>query len=102
MDSRRRIILRADYSKFKIPLTKPSRGRKIVLQNGARFPYHIKLEWPRELRSVLIDFKTVIAEAVIADELWFLDVPEHTRNKPIRKIKVEGDEKKSDKLKVEG
>ncbi len=94
LNSSGRTILRTAYSKFRIPATRPARGKKIILQNGARFPYHIELEWPMEKRSVTIDFKSVIAEAVIADELWFLDVPERTRTKPIRKIKVQGDKKK--------
>lgn len=58
---------------------------------GALFPHGMRLEWPREERSIQILFRSLEADAHLAEEEFTLEVPDRARTKEIADIKVEGD-----------
>lgn len=74
-----------------------SRGRNAsrVSDDGSAFPYMISFSWPRDRRSMEMQFKQVEGNAVVYDEDFDIAASSDTRYLPLREAQVDatlGDE----------
>lgn len=67
------------------------RGNSRVTDDGTVFPYLISFSWPRDKRSMEMQFKQVQGNAPVSDEDFDLATSSDTRNRPLREARVDSD-----------